>query len=68
MLWPLDILSEIMPHGRIWQRAYGRLQWRRWLGEFHRWAPDLIYINSVVALPIAADGAAARCPCTPPGA
>ncbi len=52
-LWPLDILSEIMPHGRIWQRAYGRLQWRRWLREFHRWAPDLIYINSVVALPIA---------------
>src|SRR5271157_5988137 len=53
-LWPLDILSEIMmQHGRIWQRAYGRLQWRRWLRELHRWVPDLIYINSVVALPIA---------------
>src|SRR5271157_3232827 len=32
-LGPLDILAEIMPHGRIWQRAYRHPQWRRWLRE-----------------------------------
>ncbi len=52
-LWPLVILSEIMPHGRIWRRAYCSLQWRQWLRELHRWAPDLIYMNSVMALPVA---------------
>ena len=50
---PLSILDGILPHGRIWQRVYGRVQWRRWVRELHRWAPDLIYINSVASLPIA---------------
>ena len=50
---PLSILDKILPQGRIWQRAYGRVQWRRWVRELHRWAPDLIYINSVASLPIA---------------
>jgi len=49
---PLSIVSEWLP-GNVWQRAYGRFERGRWFREFHRWAPDLIYINSVAALPIA---------------
>src|SRR5271157_3686414 len=49
---PLSIISQWLP-GNVWQRAYGRFERRRWFREFHRWAPDLIYINSVAALPIA---------------
>jgi glycosyltransferase involved in cell wall biosynthesis len=50
---PLTILDEILPRGRIWQRAYRRVQWRHWVRDLHRWAPHLIYINSVASLPIA---------------
>ncbi len=49
---PLSIISQWLP-GNVWQRAYGRFERRGWFREFHRWAPDLIYINSVAALPIA---------------
>ncbi|MGO9153978.1 glycosyltransferase family 4 protein [Mycobacterium sp.] len=48
---PLFIIPE-WPPGRIWQRAYGRFEKGRWFCGLRRWAPDLIYINSVAALPI----------------
>ena len=49
---PLCIIPQWLP-GRIWQRAYGRFERGRWIRGLRRWAPDLIYINSVAALPIA---------------
>src|SRR4051794_9583277 len=49
---PLHILAEKWPKGRIWQRLPRRFQWGRWVRSIHRWAPDVIYVNSVAALPI----------------
>ncbi len=49
---PLSIIPQRLP-GNVWQRAYARFERRRWTRGLRRWAPDLIYINSVAALPIA---------------
>jgi glycosyltransferase involved in cell wall biosynthesis len=49
---PLHILAEKWPKGRIWQRLPRRFEWGRWVRSIHRWAPDVIYVNSVAALPI----------------
>src|SRR5271157_267656 len=48
---PLSIISQWLP-GNVWQRAYGRFERGRWFRGLRRWAPDLIYINSVAALSI----------------
>jgi len=49
---PLCIIPQWLP-GHFWQRAYGRFERGLWIRGLRRWAPDLIYINSVAALPIA---------------
>ncbi len=49
---PLCIINPQWLPGRIWQKAYGRFEKGRWFRGLRRWAPHLIYINSVAALPI----------------
>jgi glycosyltransferase involved in cell wall biosynthesis len=48
----LHVLAEMWPRGRIWDRLRWRYQWAQWVRSIHLWDPDIIYVNSVAALPI----------------
>jgi glycosyltransferase involved in cell wall biosynthesis len=49
---PLLILWKTSERGHIWQRVRNRFERSRWLLGLRNWDPDVIYINSVSALPI----------------
>ena len=50
-LGSIDILSEIAQQGQDAGKRDDPDQWTRWVWEIHEWAPDLIYINTIIAMP-----------------
>lgn len=47
---PLNIIWRGRPMSQIVWRVFDRYERIRWIRDLHRWAPELIYVNSVAAL------------------